>query len=339
MRQRALQGLTLLLFGVPALAVITSVAAPLLNGLGLRGFSDLLYMLLSYICPQIPSHSLWLLGAPTGISSRSLFLYAGFVVAGTLMLKREVFLRVRFSVLLLLPILVDALSHGTAGRASDNFLRVVTGSLAGIGIAGLVVPLSRRLMTGGERINLRGLSIFNRAVVVVVLVTFILAVLPAPRVTAQGKVTIPEGTRLAVKTQETLSSETAKQGQLVRFEVVRDVEVEGKTVIKAGAPAVGEVIRVASRKMIGREGELQITIRYATAVDGSQVPLRASLAEKGEGKLETTVVLGVVLCPLFLLMKGEEAVIPAGTEYNVFVDRPVAVTARAGGPVLIASYR
>lgn len=330
MRRRALQGVTLLLFGVPALAVVASLAAPLLDGLGLSALSGLLYMSLSYICPQIPSHSLWLFGAPTGVSSRSLFLYVGFVLAGTLMLKRDVSLRLRFSLLLLLPILVDTLSHGTAGRESDNFLRITTGSLAGMGIAGLVVRLWRRLMTGGERIDPRGLSILamlHRAVVVVLLVAFIPAVLPLPRATAQEKVTIPEGTRLAVKVQETLSSETAKQGQLVRFEVVRDVQVKGKAVIKAGAPAVGEVTRVASKKMIGREGELQVTIRYATAVDGSQVPLRASLEQKGEGKLETTVVLGVVLCPLFLMMKGEEAVIPAGTEYNVFVDRPVDVTA------------
>lgn len=327
MRRRALQGVTLLLFGVPALAVVASLAAPLLDGLGLSALSDLLYMSLSYICPQIPSHSLWLFGAPTGVSSRSLFLYVGFVLAGTFMLKRDVSLRLRFSLLLLLPILVDALSHGTAGRESNNFLRITTGSLAGMGIAGLVVPLWRRLMTGGERIDPRGLSVLDRAVVVVLLVAFIPAVLPLPRATAQGKVTIPEGTRLAVKIQETVSSESAKQGQLVRFEVVRDVEVKGKVVIKAGAPAVGEVTRVASKKMIGREGELQVTIRYATAVDGSQVPLRASLEQKGEGKLETTVVLGVVLCPLFLMMKGEDAVIPAGTEYNVFVDRPVDVTA------------
>ncbi|MFQ5575095.1 MAG: hypothetical protein ACE5E0_05675 [Terriglobia bacterium] len=91
--------------------------------------------------------------------------------------------------------------------------------------------------------------------------------------------------------------------------------------IKAGAPATGEVLRAAPKGMIGRQGELLLGIRYATAVDGTQVPLRASLEEKGEEKLTSTVVLSVVLCPLFLMRKGGEATIPAGTEYTVFVDR------------------
>lgn len=159
-----------------------------------------------------------------------------------------------------------------------------------------------------------------------VILAFLAAVLPYGTARAQVRVAIPEGTRLAVKALESLSSESAKRGETVRLEVVRDVEVKGKVIIKAGAPVTGEVLKALSKKMLGREGELLVGIRYATAVDGTQVPLRASLEEKGEEKLTTTVVLGVVLCPLFLMMKGGEAMIPAGTEYTVFVDRAVEVT-------------
>lgn len=73
-----------------------------------------------------------------------------------------------------------------------------------------------------------------------------------------------------------------------------------------------------------------MNISYAKAVDGTNVPLRTSLTEKGEEKLTTTVVLGVIICPLFLLMKGGEAAIQAGTEFKVFVDRDTKIEIAAG---------
>jgi hypothetical protein len=94
---------------------------------------------------------------------------------------------------------------------------------------------------------------------------------------------------VVVKSLETITSATAKRGETVRFEVVRGVEIKGK-------------------------------------VDGTQVPLRASLEEKGADKQTLSIVLGVVLCPLFLLLKGKQAEIPAETEFTVFVDRPFEVT-------------
>lgn len=325
MKRKWMNGLIRVLFGIPALLVLTSIIAPLLEASGWPRVANRLYFLLSYVCHQIPSHSLWLFGAPTGISSRSLFLYLAFVGAGLLMLRRRSFLSWPNSVLLMLPIFVDGLTQLAGWRESNNLLRSLTGTMGGIGIAGLVTPICHRISSYGSQ-SFFSLASLNRTMAGFVILAFLAAVLPYGTARAQVRVAIPEGTRLAVKALESLSSESAKRGETVRLEVVRDVEVKGKVIIKAGAPVTGEVLKALSKKMLGREGELLVGIRYATAVDGTQVPLRASLEEKGEEKLTTTVVLGVVLCPLFLMMKGGEAMIPAGTEYTVFVDRAVEVT-------------
>ncbi len=330
MKKKLAKGLTYLLFGIPSLVVLASIMAPLTEASGWHYISDRLYFLLSYICPQIPSHSLWLLGAPTGVCSRSLFLYLSFVAAGLLMFQRHAFLSWEKSLLLLIPILVDGLTQIAGWRESTNLLRVLTGSLGGIGIAGLVMPVwvSVMLAVSGGNVN-RSLSpmvVLNRFAAGLLIVSFLGANLFYSSAKAQTKLTIPEGTRVAIKTLETISSESAKRGQAVRFEVVRNVEVNGKVVIKSGALVTAEVTRVESRRAIGREGVLQVSVRNATAVDGTQVPLRITLEEKGEEALTTTVVLSVVICPLFLLMKGDDAVIPEGTEFTVFVDRPVGVT-------------
>lgn len=327
MKHKLLQGLTHLLFGIPAFLVLASIMAPLIEVGGWPRVANHLYSLLSYVCPQIPSHSLWLFGAPTGVSSRSLFLYFTFVGAGIFMFRRRRFLSWKKSLLFLFPILIDGLTQLAGWRESTNLLRVLTGALGGIGLAGLVIPVWVRVLAASsyEKANLSSLRLLNRVMGGFLIAAFLGNVLPYSAAIAQVKLTIPEGTRVAHKALETVTSATAKKGQTVRFEVVRDVEVKGKVVIKAGAPATGEVLKAESKKMIGREGVLQVGIRYATAVDGTQVPLRASLEEKGEERLVLTVVLSVVLCPLFLLMKGEEAEIPAGHEFTVFVDRPVEV--------------
>jgi len=46
----------------------------------------------------------------------------------------------------------------------------------------------------------------------------------------------------------------------------------------------------------------------------------------------TTIALSVVLCPLFLLNKGEAAEYKAGTEFEVFVDRDVTINLQAPIP-------
>lgn len=317
--------LTQLLLIIPALLALASVLAPILEVASGVPIAAPLYFLLSYFCPQIPSHALWLYGAPTGVSTRSIFLYLAFAGTAVFMLQRRRFLLWKASFLLILPILLDVLTQMAGWRTTNNSLRAVTGALSGMGLAGLVVPIWAKLVLRGRDANLLFPALLNQATFGLLLLAFIGAILPYGIATGQTKTTIPEGTRVAIKTVETLSSETAKKGQVVHFEVVRDVEIQGKIVIKAGSQAVGEVTRAASKRMLGREGELDLIVRYVTAVDGSQVSLRASLGEKGEEKLTTAVVLGVVLCPLFLMMKGEEAVVPSGTEYTVFVDRATAV--------------
>jgi uncharacterized membrane protein len=328
MKHQLTRGLLLLLIGIPALLSLVSLLAPLIEVGGWPRAANRLYFLLSHVCHQMPSRSLWVFGAPFGVCSRSLFLYLAFVGTGLFIVRFRWCLPWQKSLLLLMPILIDGLTQLAGWRESTNLLRVLTGGLGGIGLTGLLIPTSLRAVAvsadGPEGVWC--LSNLKRVIAGLTLVAFAGATLPYGTATAQSKITIPEGTRVAVKSLEGVSSESAKMGQTIRFEVVRDVVVNSKVVIKAGAPAIGEVLKAESKRAVGREGTLLVGIRYATAVDGTQVPLRASLEEKGEERFGLSIALGVVLCPLFLLMKGKEAEIPAGTEYTVFVDRPIEVT-------------
>ena len=104
-----------------------------------------------------------------------------------------------------------------------------------------------------------------------------------------------------------VSSETSHLGDLVHLEVVRDVVVDGKVVIEVGTPAEGEIVAASDRGFIGEPGRVGIGVRSTTTVDGQSVYLRSTLHREGKDKQTLSLVLGLVLCFLFLFMKLSSA--------------------------------
>jgi hypothetical protein len=132
---------------------------------------------------------------------------------------------------------------------------------------------------------------------------------------AQGlaKVILPAGTIVRLENSSEISSENLIAGQTVDFFVSGDVKVDGKVVVKSGAIAKGYVTRVQKAKGLGKEGSLEIEIRSVQAVDGSEVKLTSSrVSEVGDDKQTAAILLGVLVCILFLTKKGENAKIPPG---------------------------
>jgi len=128
-----------------------------------------------------------------------------------------------------------------------------------------------------------------------------------------SELTIKAGTPIPVRLQEAVDSETSTAGQTVRFLVTRDISVNDIVVIKAGAEVIGEVTYSQKTGSMGKEGNVFLVVRYATAVDDTRVPLRANLSQTGDEK----VALSWMICPF---IKGTSSVIPAGTETKAYVD-------------------
>jgi hypothetical protein len=57
---------------------------------------------------------------------------------------------------------------------------------------------------------------------------------------------------------------------------------------------------------------VEVNIKSVTAVDGQQVILSGGTYQEGEDRQTLAIILGVVVCILFLTMKGKDAEIPAG---------------------------
>src|SRR5687768_12265210 len=138
---------------------------------------------------------------------------------------------------------------------------------------------------------------------------------------------LPDGTRIAVRTMEQLSSATLKDGSQVTFAVVEDVVVDGEVVIKQGTPVRGTIVDAQAKRRMGRAGKLQYTVNETKAVDRTPIRLRALRDRKGDSNVTSTAVttaaVGVfvpVAAPFFLLRKGHDIVVPEGTRIDTFVD-------------------
>ena len=138
---------------------------------------------------------------------------------------------------------------------------------------------------------------------------------------AGNEVVLKAGTYIPLEVVSEISTKNLTVGQMIDFKVTKDVMVGKDVVIPYGSMAKGQVTRFEKRKGIGKGASMQIQIKSVTAKDGTEVMLTGgNLSEEGDDKVVLTIVLTVLfVCPLFLLIKGKQAVIPAGTAISASV--------------------
>jgi hypothetical protein len=155
-----------------------------------------------------------------------------------------------------------------------------------------------------------------------------------PQSPAQAKVSsikIPDGTPVEIEAPYTLSSMDFKPEDKISFRVVDAVKVDGVTVIEQGATATGVVEKAKRGGHWGKAGLFVWVMQTVTAADGSQVPVRAtSVRLRGDSKgakVATAMIITGALMPLIApvallhgFKRGENAYLPAGKRYTLFVD-------------------
>jgi hypothetical protein len=152
-------------------------------------------------------------------------------------------------------------------------------------------------------------------------------------------VKLQEGTTVRLTLLDTVSSGRNKEGDTVSLKVADDIlaDDEKTVLIKAGTPAWGTVSLLQEHGLVGQKGEIAFTVQGTKSIDGKKVPLRANLDRQGTSKLGTTVALSLIVSPLFLLMKGKDAKIPAGASVTAYVDKDVLVEAKVEGTTNIST--
>jgi hypothetical protein len=148
---------------------------------------------------------------------------------------------------------------------------------------------------------------------------------------ARKTVILQDGTPVYLVLPKNLSPSEVAAGEIVQFEVLRDVEVSGFTIIDKGAEAWAIIIRDEERDVVGQEAKLSFSMDSVTASDGRLLKIKTSIHSEGKDRMSEVAVLSWGVCALFGLIKGGDVVIPAGTEYKVYISGDYRFKIEEGG--------
>ena len=161
----------------------------------------------------------------------------------------------------------------------------------------------------------------------------------APFICIAQELEIPEGTKVRVRLEQALSSETSEVNQAVQFSASDDVRINDIVVIPRGAVVNGTIVESVPKRTMGRAGKLDFSIDNIIAPDGGKIPLRYSIVKKNGSShsVRTGVITaGVAVlfwpaAPFVLLMHGKEATFPQGMTFEVFTDAKYMAGRPRGG--------
>jgi PEGA domain len=138
---------------------------------------------------------------------------------------------------------------------------------------------------------------------------------------------LEDGTPVKLRITRTISSEDARVGDVVDFEVLEEIKSHDAVLIPRGGIAWATVTEAQSKRRMGRAGKLNINIDNVKILDGEKVPLRAVKEVKGgshvgamTGAIVATSIVFFPAAPLFLLVKGKDITIPKGTEITAYIN-------------------
>jgi hypothetical protein len=145
-----------------------------------------------------------------------------------------------------------------------------------------------------------------------------------PYAAVAQSIILPEGLSISLETKQDISSKSAKKGQSWTWQSPSLSRSEGVTAIVAGTPVTGEVVRVSDNGLLGRSGKLDI--RVSTVRAGQQeIAVRGERNIEGKSGTLNSVGAGVVFLPLAILIRGKDVTLPAGTIFDVYVDKEVTI--------------
>jgi hypothetical protein len=173
----------------------------------------------------------------------------------------------------------------------------------------------------------------------------------SPAATAQApepqflEVKIPAGTALDIQATHDVSSRDAKLGDLISFRVLVPVKVGDSIVIGSNALVTAQIAKAKRAGHWGKAGKLAWTMRDVVAVDLTRVSLMANPDLPGGQQGVTgqshgaevatrTAVMGALLAPTIIgaplalmhgFKRGEQAVLPEGKRFVVYVQKDTII--------------
>ena len=124
------------------------------------------------------------------------------------------------------------------------------------------------------------------------------------------KLLLAEGTELTLRMAQDISSRAARPGEPIELTLAEDLKVGDVVVAKAGARALGEVVQGKRPDFWGEAGEVSLRVHFLRVGD-QKVEIRGAIGSAGTR---------------YVVIRGSQAVIKAGTLVKAFIAADVEVT-------------
>ncbi len=127
--------------------VLSAISVPFLSYFGFDAFSKSVFFSLHYVCAQIPSHSFYILGHQLGMCARNFSIYASMFLTSIVFVvskKRLPGIPWWVWVLMILPMALDGTTQMFGLRESTWQLRLLTGTLFGVGSIWFLLPFMQK---------------------------------------------------------------------------------------------------------------------------------------------------------------------------------------------------
>ncbi len=134
---------------VLGLLVATALSIPFLSYFGLDAIAKPLFFWLHFVCAQIPSHSFYIFGHQLGLCARNFSIYTSMFIGSLIFVlskKRLPGIPWWMWVLMILPMALDGITQMFGLRESTWVLRVITGTLFGLGNIWFVLPFIQKTL-------------------------------------------------------------------------------------------------------------------------------------------------------------------------------------------------
>lgn len=132
---------------VLGIVVFAAIAVPFLSYMGLDSIAKPIFFLLHYVCAQIPSHSFYVFGHQLGLCARNFSIYTSMFLGSLAFVvskKRLPGIPWWLWIIMMLPMAWDGTTQMFGLRESDWILRLVTGTLFGLGNIWFALPLMHK---------------------------------------------------------------------------------------------------------------------------------------------------------------------------------------------------
>ena len=132
---------------VLGILVFAALSVPFLSYFGLDAISKQIFFALHMVCAQIPSHSFYIFGHQLGMCERNFSIYASMFVGSLIFVlskKRIPGIPWWLWILMILPMAIDGTTQMFGLRESTWELRVLTGTLFGLGNVWFALPLIQK---------------------------------------------------------------------------------------------------------------------------------------------------------------------------------------------------